>query len=60
MKLIKRIISKTGIKMVIAQDTMDGYAVFTAEEFSMGEGYRYVEFDGIVNFDEAISQAKHY
>lgn len=60
MKKINSITSKTGVKMVIAQDNMSGYAVFTAEEYSQGEGYRYAEFDGIINIEEAISQAKNY
>lgn len=59
MKRIKSLTSKTGVKMVIAQN-VDGYAVFTADEYSQGEGCRYAEYDGISNIDEAISQAKHF
>lgn len=59
MKKIKTLTSKTGVKMVIAQDET-GYAVFTADEYSQGKNFRYPEYDGIDNLDEAISQAKHF
>ena len=51
---------KTIKQMVIAQDKNGSYAVFTKEEWSQGQGYRYPEFDGIDNLAEAESQAKHY
>lgn len=59
MKKVKTLTSESGIKMVIAQDA-NGYAVFTAEEFAYGKGFRYAEFDGIDNLAEAVSQAKYY
>lgn len=46
--------------MVIAQDKAGDYAVFTKDEWSQGEGYRYPEFDGITNLAEAEEQARNY
>jgi hypothetical protein len=60
MKKVKALISKTGIKMIIAIDNMEGYAVFTKEEWTQGKGFRYAEYDGITNIKEAISQAINY
>jgi hypothetical protein len=60
MKRIKALTSKSGEKMVIAYNDNLEYSVFTAEEYSQGEGYRYAEFDGITNIDEAVSQARNY
>ena len=59
MKQYRRITSKNGVKMVVAQDA-NGYAVFTLEEWKAGEGYRYPEYDGITDEKEAMSQAKNY
>lgn len=59
MNKIQVITSKNGIKMVIGHD-LEGYAVFTAEEWSQGKDFRYPEFDGIDGIEEARSQAKHY
>lgn len=35
------------------------YNVYTMDEWSMGRGYRYPEFEGCI-LEEAISQAKNY
>jgi hypothetical protein len=55
---------KTINKMVITEVQDDNgvtlwYNVYTKEEWSMGKGYRYAEFEGCC-LEEAISQAKHY
>jgi hypothetical protein len=60
MKKITELTSKSGEKMVIAQDSMEGYAVFTKDEWKQGKGYRYSEYDGISNIKEAVSQAINY
>ena len=60
MKKVKEITSKIGERMVIAIDNMEGYAVFTKYEWKQGKGYRYAEYDGITNIEEAISQAINY
>lgn len=61
MKVIKRLTSESGEKMIIAQDAKSlEYSVFTLEEWSYGKGYRTAEYDGITNLEEAISQARNY
>ena len=60
MKKVKELTSKSGVKMIIAIDNMEGYAVFTKDEWIQGNGYRYAEYDGITNIEEAISQAINY
>ena len=59
MKKVKSLTSKNGVKMVIAND-VDGYAVFTKDEYDQGKVYRYSEFDQIDDYLEAWTQAKNY
>lgn len=49
--------------MVIALVTepgFDEYRVYTKEEWEMGKGYRYAEFEGIQTIREAIEVAENY
>jgi len=46
--------------LIIAQDKDGTYSVFLEDEWTMGQGFRYAEFDGISNLDEAVEQAKFY
>jgi hypothetical protein len=36
------------------------YQVFTQDEWSQGEGFRYAEFDDVSSIEEAIELVKNY
>ena len=45
---------------LVSEEGRDSFSVYTKDEWSMGKGCRYPEFDGIESMNEALEVARNY